>query len=78
MTSRNECTFYVEIIITEGTNTKDEKAMFVKETFQGMKGILGNVSEASYVVIQDVQPSAWGYAGKTQEYRYIANKIANH
>ncbi|MBT1181208.1 tautomerase family protein [Bifidobacterium sp. CP2] len=72
----HEATFYVEIKITEGTNTKNDKALFVQCTFDVMKDILGEVSEASYVVVQDVRPDSWGFGGLTQEYRYIAGKIS--
>ncbi|KAB8286687.1 4-oxalocrotonate tautomerase [Bifidobacterium ramosum] len=73
---RGEGTFYVEIKITEGTNAKGDKALFVRRAFDGMAAILGTVSEASYIVVQDVRPDSWGFAGLTQEYRYIAGRLA--
>lgn len=66
--------FYLEVKVTEGTNTKNEKAKYVDATFSRMTEILGPLSPASYVVIHEVRADAWGYEGKSQEYRYIAGK----
>ena len=67
-------TFYLEIKITEGTNTKDQKAKYVSQVFASMEDILGSLNPASYVVIQDVRGDSWGYQGQTQECRYIRGK----
>jgi 4-oxalocrotonate tautomerase len=66
--------FFLKIEITTGTNTKDQKAAFVAAVFAAMENLLGPLAPASYVVIQDVAADAWGYAGRTQEYRYIEGK----
>lgn len=62
--------FYFDIKITDETNTKDEKAQYIKEAFEGFERILGNLHEESYIYVQDVRATAYGYGGKTQEYRY--------
>jgi 4-oxalocrotonate tautomerase len=31
---------------------------------------LGNLHEESYIYVQDVRATSYGYGGKTQEYRY--------
>ena len=67
-------TFYLDIKVTEGTNTKNEKAAYVKQVFAGMQAILGGVASASYIVIDEVHADAWGYQGETQESRYIKGK----
>ena len=67
-------TFYLDIKITEGTNTKSEKASYIKQVFFGMEGILGKVANTSYIVIHEVRADAWGYQGETQELRYIMGK----
>jgi 4-oxalocrotonate tautomerase len=64
-------TFFIEIKVTEGTNTRDEKAQFVQDAFTGMEKILGKIDPTSYIVLHDVNSDSWGYGGKTQEYRYI-------
>ena len=66
--------FFLKIEITTGTNTKDQKAAFVAAIFAAMEKLLGPLAPASYVVIQEVAADAWGYAGRTQEYRYIEGK----
>ncbi|MBI4998758.1 MAG: 4-oxalocrotonate tautomerase family protein [Rhodocyclales bacterium] len=66
--------FFLKIEITTGTNTKDQKAAFVAAVFNAMEKLLGPLAPASYVVIQEVSADAWGYAGRTQEYRYIEGK----
>lgn len=74
MEARQETTAYLEIRITEGMNTKDEKSRYVKEVFRAFESILGQLAEASYIVIQEVAADAWGYGGETQEYRYIGGR----
>jgi len=66
--------FFLKIEITTGTNTKDQKAAFVAAVFGAMEKLLGPLAPASYVVIQEVAADAWGYAGRTQEYRYIEGR----
>jgi 4-oxalocrotonate tautomerase len=62
--------FYFDIKITDETNTKDEKALYIKEAFDGMARLLGDLHEESYIHVQDVKAAAYGYGGYTQEYRY--------
>ena len=62
--------FYFDIRITDETNTKDEKALYIREAFEGFARILGNVHEESYIYVQDVRAASYGYGGLTQEYRY--------
>ncbi|MCB0257611.1 MAG: tautomerase family protein [Anaerolineae bacterium] len=64
-------TFYLNIKITEGTNTKDQKAAYVDKVFPAMQALIGPLARASYIVIDDVRADAWGFEGKTQEQRYI-------
>jgi len=64
--------FYFDIKITDETNTKDEKARYIQEAYDGFCRILGDVHEESYIHIEDVRAGTYGYGGKTQEYRYHA------
>jgi 4-oxalocrotonate tautomerase len=68
---QNSVTFYLDIKVTEGTNTKAEKADYVKKVFSGFESIMGPITPASYIVIHDVRADSWGFQGKTQEYRFI-------
>ena len=62
--------FYFDIKITDATNIKAEKAQYVSEAFAGFARILGNLHDDSYVHVQDVRATSYGYGGLTQEYRY--------
>ncbi|MBU3588757.1 4-oxalocrotonate tautomerase family protein [Polynucleobacter sp. 80A-SIGWE] len=70
LSEQNKNSFYFDIKVTDETNTKDEKAQYIKEAFAGFEKILGNLHEESYVYVADVRATAYGYGGKTQEYRY--------
>jgi 4-oxalocrotonate tautomerase len=67
--------FWLEIRITEGTNTKDEKAAFIAAVFKRMGELLGPLHEESYVHTIDARADAYGFGGVTQERRYIAGKL---
>lgn len=66
--------FSLDIKVTEGTNTKNEKAEYVRQVFQGLETLLGPLAPASYVVIHEVRGDAWGYQAQTQERRYIQGR----
>lgn len=70
LSEQGKNSFYFDIKITDETNTKDEKAQYIKEAFEGFAAILGNLREESYIYIQDVRATSYGYGGRTQEYRY--------
>lgn len=62
--------FYFDIKITDETNTKDEKARYIKAAFEGFAGLLGDLHEESYIHVEDVRAASYGFGGFTQEYRY--------
>lgn len=66
--------FYLDIKVTEGTNTKDEKARYVAQVFSAIEAIVGLLAPASYIVIHDVRGDSWGFQGQTQEFRYVKGK----
>jgi 4-oxalocrotonate tautomerase len=70
LSEQGKNSFYFDIKVTDETNTKDEKAQYIKEAFEGFEKILGNLHEESYVYVADVRATAYGFGGKTQEYRY--------
>jgi 4-oxalocrotonate tautomerase len=70
LSDQKKNSFYFDIKITDETNTKDEKALYIKEAFAGFAEILGNLHEESYIYVQDVKAASYGYGGYTQEYRY--------
>ena len=67
--------FWLEIRITEGTNTKDEKAAFIAAVFKRMGELLGPLHENSYVYAHDARADGYGFGGVTSERRYVAGKL---
>jgi len=63
--------FYLDIKIVDGTNTKDEKAAYVAAVFDAFARLLGDLHDESYIFVHDVRADAYGYGGQTQEARYI-------
>jgi 4-oxalocrotonate tautomerase len=63
---------HMDITITAGTNTAEEKAAMVAAGYQLMQDVLGAIHEACYVVIHELPADAWGFAGQTQAARVAA------
>lgn len=74
LASQSLGTFHLDIKVTEGTNTKDEKAHYVSRVFSALEEIIGPLAPASYIVVHDVRGDSWDYQGRTQEYRYVRGK----
>jgi 4-oxalocrotonate tautomerase len=70
LAEQGRSSFYFDIKITDETNSKAEKAQYIGEAFAAFGQLLGNVHEESYIHVQDVRATAYGYGGRTQEYRY--------
>ena len=68
--------FFLDLRVTDETNTKDEKAAYLAEVFRAMEELLAPVPlhEESYVHIHDARAAAYGYGGVTQERRYQAGR----
>ena len=67
--------FWLDIHVTEGTNTKDEKAAYLAATFERMGELLGPLHHESYLHVDEVRGDSYGFGGLTQERRYIAGKL---
>jgi 4-oxalocrotonate tautomerase len=67
--------YWIDIHVTEGTNTKDEKAAYLAAMFSRMADILGPLHGETYLHVDEVKADAYGFAGLTQERRYIAGKL---
>jgi 4-oxalocrotonate tautomerase len=68
--------FYFDVKVTDGTNSKDEKAEYVRAAFDAFARILGPLHPESYVYVQEVKGDAYGYGGRTQEFRYIEASVS--
>jgi len=62
--------FHLDISITDETNTKAEKARYVRDVFAAMADLRPDLHEVSYVHLIDARAAAYGYGGKTQEFRH--------
>ncbi len=67
-TGRNA--FHLDISVTDETNTKAEKAAYLKAVFEALSEVIGNVHPVSYIHVIDARAAAYGYGGLTQEYRH--------
>ncbi len=62
--------YFVEVSITDETNTKAEKANFIRQVHEVMCGLRAEVHEVSYVYLIDARAAAYGFGGRTQEWRH--------
>lgn len=73
-------TALLEISITQGSNTPEEKAAFIKAAFNELQRQLGGHSgaleNASYVIVREFPASDWGYGGITQLSRHTMSQSA--
>lgn len=74
LAAQGKNSFYFDIKVVDGTNTKDEKAQYIAECFAAFGQLLAPLHEESYIYVQDVRAEAYGFGGLTQEYRYIKAK----
>ncbi|RSZ59156.1 4-oxalocrotonate tautomerase family protein [Massilia atriviolacea] len=70
LSAQGKHSVYLDIKVSDETNTKDEKAAYIAEVFAGFGALLGELHEESYIYVDDVRAAAYGYGGRTQEYRY--------
>lgn len=67
--------FFLDILITDETNTAAEKAAYIGAVFEAMAGLLGPLHDTSYVHVHDARAAAWGYGGLTQQYRAVRQAL---
>lgn len=67
--------YWLDIHVTEGTNTKDEKAAYLAAVFARMGELLGPLHHETYLHVDEVRADAYGFGGLTQEQRYITGKL---
>src|SRR5438874_12074585 len=58
--------FWLDIHVTDGTNTKDEKAAYIAAIFKMMGALLGPLHNESYLHVDEVRGDAYGFGGLTQ------------
>ena len=75
LAEQRKSSFFLDIKVVDGTNTKDEKAAYVAAVFAAMGDLIGELHPESYVYVHDVRAEAYGFGGLTQEHRYIAGRL---
>ena len=68
-------TFWLDIKVVDGTNTKAEMANYLEDVFATLSGTLGNTHTESYILVHEVPAAAYGFGGKTQEFRFISGRL---
>jgi 4-oxalocrotonate tautomerase len=71
LAEQNVDTFWLDIKVVDGTNTKPEMANYLEAVYAAMREILGAIHPESYILVHEVPASAYGFGGKTQEFRFI-------
>ncbi|WP_296000454.1 4-oxalocrotonate tautomerase family protein [Rugamonas sp.] len=66
-----KASFFLDILITDETNTATQKAAYIDAVFAAMQELLGELHEVSYIHVHDARPAAWGYGGLTQQFRAV-------
>ena len=54
---------FMDIKITQGTNTTTEKEAMVEESHRMLTEVLGAIPEATYIKIDEISGESWGKAG---------------
>lgn len=77
LASQQVSSFWLDIKVVDGTNTKQELAGYIEAVFGAFGELLGKLHPESYVFVHEVPAVAYGYGGKTQEFRYISGRLAS-
>ena len=75
LASQGTNSFWLDIKVVDGTNTKAELANYLERVFLAFKDMLGKVHSESYILVHEVPAAAYGFGGKTQEFRFISGKL---
>ena len=65
-------TVHMDVKITQGTNSAPEKQAMVAAGHALLRRLFPQAAEASYVIIHELPPEAWGYDGLSQMERIKA------
>jgi 4-oxalocrotonate tautomerase len=68
-------TFWLDIKVVDGTNTKAEVAAYPKHVYATLAVMPGDTHAESYILVHEAPAAAYGFAGKTQEFRYISGRV---
>jgi 4-oxalocrotonate tautomerase len=68
-------TFWLDIKVVNGTNTKTEIAAYLEAVYATLTDMLGDTHSESYILVHEVPAAAYGFTGKTQEFRFISGRM---
>ncbi|MGP0033572.1 MAG: tautomerase family protein [Solirubrobacteraceae bacterium] len=68
---------HLEVSITAGTNTAQEKAAFLEHAYALLADTLGNLPAAVYVAVVELDGEAYGYNGISQLARRRQPELAH-
>ena len=57
---------HLEVFVTTGTNTVEEKRLFVAQAMRLLRGAIPDLHPATYVVVHELPSTDWGYDGRSQ------------
>jgi 4-oxalocrotonate tautomerase len=75
LAAQGKRSFWLDIKVVDATNTKAEMAAYLKAVFASLGEILAPVHEESYILVHEVPAAAYGYGGRTQEFRFISGQL---
>jgi 4-oxalocrotonate tautomerase len=72
---QGKASFFLDILISDETNTAAEKAAYIAAVFDAMREHLGALHDVSYIHVHDARQAAWGYGGLTQQFRAVRKAL---
>ena len=73
--AQGKASFFLDILISDETNTAAEKAAYIAAVFADMQEYLGALHDVSYIHVHDARQAAWGYGGLTQQFRTVRKAL---
>lgn len=67
---------YVDIKITRGTNTPEQKQRMLAASVAMFNRVFASLASPTYVVIHELDSNAWGYDGSSQAQRLAAARVS--
>lgn len=75
LAEQGKASFWLDIKVVDGTNTKSELSDYLAAVFEAMSALLGGAHQESYILVHEVPAAAYGFGGKTQEFRFVAGRL---
>ena len=72
---QGKTSFFLDVLISDETNTAVEKAAYIAAVHAAMALALGPLHEVSYIHVHDARQAAWGYGGLTQQFRAVKKSL---